>query len=183
MIRFLFILALVFAACDSGNDPPSTGSYTLTVGDTLITIPTEAVDFVGGLNTPNHFAWHAYMLREYQIAINPSIPREGSPYPDELIDWKNQPWLIRATFLVAPYSRDIMTSNAAQYYYMIGTYPEQFGFGWVDTFDPEADLWDPTERPWTNPADSTLAPDNPSTLEFDGGLSDLLEYRAMWRFE
>jgi hypothetical protein len=183
MMRFLLIFALMIAACDSGDDPPRTGSYTLTVGDTLITIPAEAVDFIGSVNSPNHFSWHAYMLREYQIATLPNIPREGEPYDGELIDWKTQPWLIRSTFLVAPYTRDIMTSDAAQYYYMIGTYPEQFGFGWVDTFDPEADLWNPALRPWSNPADSTLSPDNPSTLAFDGGLSDLLEYRAMWRYE
>lgn len=174
----IIVAAFMFLACEDGDKPEDGTSYELAVGDTLITIPAEAVRFAA-----EHFEWHAYMLREYQIAINPSIPRNGgSPYSGELIDWKNASWSLRSTFLVPPYAHNLDTNQLELYYYLIGTHPDQFGFGWMDTYDPEADLWNSALRPWLNPADSTLTPDNPSTLEFDGGLGDMLEYRGMWSF-
>ncbi|NUO18875.1 hypothetical protein HUU59_05450 [bacterium] len=173
--------ALLLSACEEGNKPESRGGYEILVGDTLITISAEAIEFAGLLTDGNHFNFHAYMLREYQVA---TIPRDdGTPYSGSLIQWKNTGWNTRRTFLFPPFVHDVTTESPELFYYMIGTYPEQFGYGWVDTYDPEADLSNAALRPWLHPADSTLTPDNPGTLEFDGGLGDMLEYRAMWVVE
>lgn len=180
----LIIVALLMFACEEGNKPDDAQDYTVVVGDTVITIPAEAVRFAGSLLSGEHFQFHAYVLREYQVAINPAIPRgNGSAYTGSLVEWKNMGWGTRRTFLVAPYAHDVTTDSPELFYYMIGTYPDQFGYGWVDTYDPEANLWDGALRPWNHPADSTLTPDNPSTLEFDGDLGDMLEYRGMWVVE
>ncbi|MCB9357793.1 MAG: hypothetical protein H6508_00870 [Calditrichaeota bacterium] len=179
-VLLALLVLFLAAACEKGDKPSGRDGYEILVGDTLITIPAEAVEFAGTAAAPNHFSWHAYMLREFQVASNPNIPREGSHYTGSLLEWKTQPWVVRQTFLVTPYVHDVTTATPELYYYMIGTYREQFGYGWVDTFDAEADLWDPSARPWLHPADSTLAPDNQGTLSFDGGLGDMLEYRAMW---
>jgi hypothetical protein len=180
----IFFAALLLTACEKGDKPADGQGYEIVVGDTSILIPGDAVVFAGSIGHPNHFNFHAYMLREYQVAINPAIPRGGgSAYSGTLLEWKNASWNLRRTFLVPPYTHDVLTSETELFYYNIGTYVDQFGFGWIDTYDPEADLWDSAVRPWLHPADSTLAPDNQGTLEFDGGLGDILEYRAMWEVE
>ena len=174
----ILLMSLALVSCEEGNKPADGTGYEITVGDTLITIPPEAVLFAGSIINTNHFNFHAYMLREYQIAV---LPRDvGSPYNGSLLEWKNQSWNTRRTFLYPPFDHDVTTDTPELFYYLIGTYPSQFGFGWVDTYDPEADLWNSALRPWLRPADSTLTPDNPGTLNFDGGLGDMLEYRGMW---
>ncbi|MCB1059935.1 MAG: hypothetical protein KDB65_06880 [Calditrichaeota bacterium] len=180
----LLLFAGLLAGCKKDESSESDTSYEILVGDTLITIPTDAVVFAGSVTHPYHFDFHAYMLKEYQIATSTTIPRDGgSPYTGTLLEWKNTSWNLRRTFLIAPFSHDVGSTNAEVFYYNIGTYPEQFGFGWVDTFDPNADLWDEAAHPWLNPADSTLAPDDSRTLEYDGGLGDILVYRGMWEVE
>ncbi|MBK8130852.1 MAG: hypothetical protein IPK53_18740 [bacterium] len=180
----LLCCALLCVSCEEGDTPEPGVSYEIAVGDTLITIPAEAVNFAGTLGHGNHFVWDAYMLREYQVASNPNLPREhGVPYQGTLEQWKNTSWTTRRSFLVPPYDHNVTTTSPEAYYYMIGTYAEQFGYGWVDTYDPEANLWDSAVRPWLHPADSTLLPDNPGTIGFDGGLGDMAEYRAMWVVE
>jgi hypothetical protein len=176
-------IAFAIYSC-SGDDPqvPQFSDFTLTVGDTTITIPAAAVEYAGTRLSPAHYNWHGYMLREYQIASSPSIPRDGSPYSGSLGQWKNLSWSVRATFLVPPYTRDIYPGDA-DFYYRIGTHMNQFGFGWSDTFNAESDLGNPTSTPWTQPSDTTLIPDNPSTLAFDGNCNFVEAYRAMWVME
>lgn len=172
----IIVAALMLVACEEGDKPKDGAGYDLVVGDTLISISAEAVRFAA-----EHFEWHAYMLREFQIA---TLPRdEGSPYAGSLEQWKNLSWSSRQTFLYPPFVHNLSTESLELYYYLIGTHPGQFGFGWVDTYDPEANLFNSAVRPWLNPADSTLTPDNPGTLNFDGGLGDMLEYRGMWGME
>jgi len=186
MKKFLTIIccALLCLACEEGDKPSTGTSYEIVVGDTLITIPAEAVAFAGTVADGNHFEWHAYMLREFQIASDGSLPRGGgTAYAGTLEQWKSLSWNTRRSFLIPPFSHDITTSSPELFYYMIGTHVEQFGFGWIDTYDPEANLWNSAVRPWLHPADSTLLPDNPGTIGFDGGLGDMAEYRAMWVVE
>ncbi|MCL4305251.1 hypothetical protein KJZ99_05005 [bacterium] len=171
--------ALLLAACESDDKPSQGQSYEIVAGDTLITIPATAAAFA-----TERFELQAYLLREYQVARDPNLPRDGgSPFAGTLLEWKSLPWSVRQTFLIAPYTHDVLTDSLALYFYMIGTYGTQFGYGWRDTYDSEADLWNSALRPWLRPADSTLTPDNPGTLEFDGGLGDMIEYRGMWGFE
>jgi hypothetical protein len=184
IMHLIFLVAILFTACKEDDTSPTGTGYEIVVGDTTILITADAVTFAGSVQNPNHFNFHAYMLREYQVAINPAIDRNGgSPYSGTLLEWKNASWNLRQTFLVPPYSHDVLVSSPEVYYYNIGTYVEQFGFGWIDTYDPEADLWDSSQRPWLHPADSTLAPDNQGTIGFDGGLGDLVEFRGMWEVE
>lgn len=172
------LLTLLFCACEEGDKPSRGNSYEFVVGDTAITISADAVNFAN-----NRFSWDAYMLREFQLGSSTTIPRgNGSAYTGTLIEWKNLPWSVRETYLFPPYTHDVTTESRELFYYLIGTHGEQFGYGWRDTFDPEANLFDSAVRPWLHPADSTLTPDNPGTISFDGGLGDLVEYRGMWEF-
>jgi len=185
-LHYLLCIALaaaVLAGCKDDGGDPGLSDLSIEVGDTLITIPAAAIDYAGGKLSPNHFSWDAYMLREYQVASNPSYPHEGSTFNGPLNDWKSRPWNERRTFLLEPYSRDINTSNAAQYYYLIGTYPEQFGYGWRDTYDNGANLTNIASVPWSHPADTTLRADSPGTIEFDGETGFMAEYRGMWVVE
>ena len=181
MIRgfvILSLLAFTILACKEDEQEEPT-EYRLTVGDTLIVIPAAAVDFAQA-----QFSIDAYFLREYQVATDEDLPHPGSVYTGTLRDWKALGWNVRQTFLVAPFTaHDVKTEDDAQYLYMIGTYLEQFGYGWRDTFDPEADLDNPAVYIWLHPADSTLTPDNPGTVGFDGESDLMIYYRSMWTLE
>lgn len=176
----MLLIGLLLQACDEddseGREPVE---YHITIGDTAITIPDSAVVFAGLRLNPAAFNWNAYMLREYQVATTMHTP----PYGGTLTEWKETHWSIRSTFLTEPYTRDFRIDDDAFYYYMIGTYKDQFGYGWRDTFDPEADLWDPASNPWTHPADTTLIPDSTHTIAFDGETKLMEQYRNMWVIE
>jgi hypothetical protein len=177
----ILILLLTLAVCscrDHGDSETPPVEYRLTVGDTTITIPNAAVVFANA-----QFSLDAYFLREYQVARDSIWEHPGAIFNGTLIDWKALVWSVRQTFLLAPYSRDVKIANDAQYYYMIGTYLDQFGYGWRDTFDPEADLFNPAVHIWLHPADTTLVPDNTATVQFDGTSHLVEQYRALWRFE
>lgn len=166
----------LFCACEEG-DPPNDKAYEIVVGDTSITITSDAVNFANA-----NFSWDAYMLREFQIASSTQIPREGSAFAGNLSEWKNMPWAVRETYLIIPFLHDISTNSPELFYYNIGTHFDQFGFGWKDTYDPEANIFDETAHPWTHPADTTLAVDNPGTLNFDGESDFFVTYRGMWEY-
>lgn len=174
----LLVLAAALVSCKNEDDKPPPVDYHLTVGDTVITIPDSAAQFA-----EQNYSVNAYLLREYQVARDPNLEHQGSAYTGALQDWKVLGWIVRTTFLLSPYLRDIRTADNAQYFYEIGTYKDQFGYGWRDTFDPEANLNDASVNVWLHPADSTLVPDNPSTLGFDGESHLLTHYRSMWTME
>ncbi len=175
------VVALVVGSCRNTDDGSSTPEYRLTVGDTVVTIPPAAVDFAR-----TQFSIHAYLLREFQVARDPAYHQEGAPFTGSLLEWKALGWATRWTFLnfpSSPYAHDVETGDPAEYYYEIGTYFSQFGYGWRDTFDPEANLNDPSYIIWLHPADSTLAPDNTGTIGFDGGCRFIGQYRNMWTLQ
>ena len=179
----IVFLALIVSSCSDDDPETPPIEFRLTVGDTLIIIPEEAVLFAGGRGDFGNFTYDAYMLREYQVATDEDLPHPGATFSGTLNDWKALGWDLRQTFLLPPYTRDIKTNDGAQYYYMIGTYLDQFGYGWRDTFDPEANLFDPAVHIWLHPADTTLIPDAPGTIGFDGTCQLVSQYRTMWRFE
>jgi hypothetical protein len=175
---------LILLSCE--NDDPSRPpiEYRLTVGDTTIIIPDAAIQFAGARGSLGNFVWDAYMLREYQVARDPNLPHPGSPFTGSLTEWKALGWPTRQTFLIAPYTaHDANTDDGAQFFYEIGTYLEQFGYGWRDTYDPDADLSNPAVHIWLHPADTTLVRDNTSTPEFDGTSHLIEQYRALWIFQ
>ena len=179
-LSVILLAGLTLWSCrDQGDSETPPVEYRLTVGDTTITIPNAAVVFAGA-----QFSVDAYFLREYQVARDSTWGHPGATFNGTLIDWKALAWSARKTFLVWPYdSYDVMTANLAQYFYAIGTYMEQFGYGWRDTFDPEANLNNPAVHIWLHPADSTLVPDNPATVQFDGTSHLVEQYRGLWSFE
>ncbi len=175
----LFTAVAALASCKNEDNTPPPVDYHLMVGDTAITIPDSAAQFA-----EQNFSMNAYLLREYQVARDPNLAHQGSAYTGALQDWKALGWNVRTTFLLSPYLRDIRTSDDAQYFYEIGTYKDQFGYGWRDTFDPEANLnYQDIGNVWLHPADTTLVPDNPGTLGFDGESHLLTHYRSMWSFQ
>ncbi len=179
LVFLLFAMAAMLLSCKNEDNNPPPVDYHLTVGDTVITIPDSAAQFA-----EQNFSLNAYLLREFQVARDPNLNHQGSPFTGTLQDWKALGWSTRTTFLLSPYGRDIRTSDDAQYFYQIGTFKDQFGYGWRDTYDPEANLNNPDAgNIWQHPADTTLVPDNSSTLGFDGDSHLLTHYRAMWRFQ
>jgi hypothetical protein len=178
-IAVLVLSALCIWSCsDNSSSDQAIPDYHITVGDSVITIPALAVTFAN-----EHFSLDAYLLREYQVARDPALHQQGPAFSGTLNDWKALDWSVRQTFLMVPYSYDVRISDDAQYFYWIGTFFEQFGYGWSDTFDPEADLMNPAVHIWLHPADTTLIPDNASTVGFDGESHQVEQYRNMWIFE
>lgn len=177
-VSIIAAFTALILSCKNEDNGAIPVEYHITVGDTAITIPDSAVTFAA-----DHFSFHAYMLREYQVATDEDLPHPGATFSGTLVEWKVLGWDARQTFLLPPYNRDARTGDAAQYFYWIGTFIEQFGYGWRDTFDPEADLANPAVHIWQHPADSTLAPDNAGTIEFDGESRFIGQYRAKWRIE
>jgi len=178
-IVIVLSLAVISLSCkQESNDGSTAVDYHLTVGDTAITIPDSAVDFANV-----QFSAEAYILREYQVAHDPNLPHQGSAFTGTLQDWKALGWQVRSTYLLAPYAHDIKIADDAQYFYEIGTYFAQFGYGWRDTFDPEANLNNASVNIWLHPADTTLSADIPSTVGFDGESHFLLRYRSMWSLQ
>ncbi|MBI5059161.1 hypothetical protein HZB60_05180 [candidate division KSB1 bacterium] len=134
--------------------------------------------FAGTKEAPNHFSYDAYMLREYQIAVNSNYNTEI--YTGSLSEWQSETWAERQDYLQPPYGHDINTDDIQQYFEMIGKYFSQFGYGWKDTFDPATlDLTsqDPNYAPWHDEANGFT--DDPSTIAFDGNSPWFFEYRDM----
>lgn len=184
LVQLALILDLfTFLSCKNEDVTEQPIEYHLTIGDTVITIPDAAVRFAGFRGNPGNYAWDAYMLREYQVARDPNLPHQGSPYGGSLGEWKALNWQTRETFLVTPYNtRDARTDDNASYYYWIGTFKDQFGYGWRDTYAADANLNNPAEDIWLHPADTTVVPDNPDTPVFDGTSHLMERYRSLWRF-
>ena len=120
-----------------------------------------------------NFNYDAYMLREYQIATNPTIVETGIVYNGEFADWKSEQWDGeggRATYLPPPFGHNINTADIQQYYEMIGKYFTQFGYGWIDTYESFSvtpdNIW-------------TVSGDNTSTLWFDGASPMFFHYRDL----
>jgi len=121
-----------------------------------------------------HFDVNAYVLREWQIATRDS---STTPYTDDLSVWKSLDWSMRQTYLGnAPgFTHDVMTGDMQQYFEMIGKYINQFGFGWMDTYDP-ADFDGITgtqNHIWA------LSGDVENTASFDGASPWFYHYRDM----
>jgi hypothetical protein len=127
-----------------------------------------------------NFNYNAYMLREYQIALNPTINETGTAYGGPGLDfstWKDEPWDVRASYLPPPFGHDVRTGDIQQYYEMIGKYYTQFGYGWIDTYDRTV-----YSGTFTGDEPNTIwafSGDDPSTLWFDGSSPLFFQYRDM----
>jgi len=123
-----------------------------------------------------NFNYDAYMLREYQIATNPTINESGVPYADDFSTWKTEPWEGeggRASYLPPPFGHNIDTTDIRQYYEMIGTYYTQFGYGWIDTYDHQGAFNGNEGYIWA------ISGDDPNTLWFDGNSPFFYHYRDL----
>lgn len=116
----------------------------------------------------------AYLLREYQIAINPNY--NSTPYNSTLDDWKTETWEERRQYLPPPYSGDILVYHLDLRYWMITSQMIQFGYGWRDTFDANADL----DHDWEQDIWSEVSGDDPLTIGFDGTSNLRDRFRSMW---
>lgn len=121
-----------------------------------------------------HFNYDAYMLREYQIATNPSLNEQQTAYTFGFDAWKSESWDERGSYLPPPYGHNINTLDIQQYYEMIGKYDTQFGYGWIDTYSltgpingDNGDIWSQTSG------------DDPATIGFDGNSPFFYIYRDM----
>lgn len=125
-------------------------------------------------NVTGNFELDAYLLREYQVAVNETW--SSNPYVGDLATWVDETWEERTAHLPAPYTHDISTSDVQQYYEMIGKYYEQFGYGWTDTYDPSVNLTSgTTEHIWG----AGFGNDDPATVKFDGQSTMFYLYRDM----
>jgi len=160
----ILLLALAVWSCKKEEDhpPPPPGGIQYTSGDTLITIPASAVTFAR-----QNFSRDAQLLREFQIATG----SQGWQLP--LNSWKQSGFDIRQQYMVTPYENDVRTADSALYYYEIGTFFTQFGYGWKDTFD--AANFNP-DSAYTN----YLWNDPTQTVWFDGTSDFIEQYRGMW---
>lgn len=132
--------------------------------------------FAGPKDDPNNFNVNAYMMREYQVAINPNY--NSTVYSGTLAEWKSETWEERQTYLPPPYGHDILTGDIQQYFEMIGKYFEQFAYGWRDTYPGSANLETDWEQDiWDNPAEGFT--DDRNTIGFDGTSPLFFQYRDM----
>lgn len=154
-IVWLLLCGLLLAACDKDDD------------DKRFDLQ-GAIAYAGPYKNINpdsgRFNFNAYMLREYQIAINPTLNEPQTCYQGTFAEWKNESWEFRASYLPPPYRDNINIVNMQQYYEMIGRNPLQFGYGWTDTYDPAVNYF------WGSEGDiwSQQSGDNPATIGFDG---------------
>jgi hypothetical protein len=126
--------------------------------------------------TQGNFNYSAYMLREFQIAANPTINETGVAYGFDLPTWESTPWEGdegRAAYLPAPFGHNINTGDIQQYYEMIGKYFTQFGYGWIDTYEHEGAFTGTEGHIWS------ISTDDPNTLWFDGNSPMFFHYRDM----
>ncbi len=140
----------------------------------------EFESYAGPRDAPNHFYSRAYMYAEWQVATNPVLAPGGNVTTLSFTDWLDQSgpdgWNLRSASLPAPFTHDILTTDRQQYYEMIGKYLSQFGWGWEDTWTGDAST---NSFNWTVTDDPSIAPDNVSTVEFDGGSPMFFHYRDL----
>jgi hypothetical protein len=177
LLLTLILVCIFLVACAEKDQTTPPITYSLQVGDTLFTFPDSAVRFA-----QDNFSVHAYLLREFQVGSSQLYPHQGSRFLGSLGQWSTYLWQYREPYLSPPYNRDVKITDQAQYYYEIGTYIAQFGYGWLDTFSPTANLLDPNSNPWAAPADTSLTHDDPSTIGFDGTSNAAATYRRMWTY-
>ncbi|MBU1636668.1 hypothetical protein KKC97_03280 [bacterium] len=165
------LLTLAMLSCSHMDEPgPACGGLLEYDADSVaICFSDSAVAFVGTRAEPAHFNLEAYLLREYKVARDPEFSQGTSPYPLSFVQWKLLSWESRLAFLPYPYSHDIVGATDAEFMYLIATYPEQFGFGWTDTYAEGTDLSDPTlGHIWLY--------DDSQTIQFDGNHGDYDHY-------
>lgn len=129
-----------------------------------------------------HFNYDAYMLREYQIATNATLNEQQTEYGGNLSEWMNEAWEYRSDYLPPPYGHNINTLDIQQYYEMIGKYYDQFGYGWIDTYDHTGPITGIEGNIWTgNPLYPDAKPDDPdgTTIGYDGYSPFFFHYRDM----
>lgn len=174
-VSFVAVAAiLISVSCkkeENGTDTPPTGGYQITLEDsTVVTIPGSAVTFA-----QQNFSRDAQLLREYQVATNSQYVNPTWQLPFQV--WKSETYGVRQGYMVPPYDNDVMTDDSAFFYYEIGEFIEQFGYGWKDTFD--AANFNP-DSAYTN----HLWPSDPTqTVFFDGQSPFREEYVGMWVVE
>jgi hypothetical protein len=173
LILLTLMSACLLASCkkEHTTQPPSnTGGYQYVLEDSsVVTIPGNAVQFA-----QQHFNSDAQLLREYQIAINPQYVNPAWEQNLGLSIWKSESWQVRQQYMVFPYERDVRTDDSAQFYYQIGEFFAQFGYGWNDTFDPATFNSDSTYTVNIWPTD------HGETVGFDGQSNYHTQYMGMW---
>jgi len=150
------------------------------LGDTTVIIPDSAQAFADA-----NFSHYACLLREYHIAMNPSLNELQSQYPGSFAQWRAEPWQFRGDYLPLPYTYDLPETwqhSPSEYYDWISRYDSQFGYGWRDTYGAGIDplTVSPHINIWQTPSDPTVIPDDPATIAFDGTSNLLERYRNMW---
>jgi hypothetical protein len=166
-VLIIIILALV-SGCASKDTFTDGNAIQLSVGDSLITIPADAVAFADA-----HFNRDAYWLREYKLGCSTTCCLD--PFAGPLGRWKDMAWVSRSVFVAPPFSRDIRDSDPTNFYYNIGTFAGQFGFGWEDTFPTGTNLADAqSEYIWN---------DAQGTFWYDGQSQLMNEFRSKWVIE
>lgn len=162
------LMTALFAACkkEDDNSPPPSGGIQFTSGDTVFTIPAAALTFAR-----QNFSRDAQLLREFQLAVDPN--RGGPVWQLPLNPWKQSGFDTRQQYMVTPYDNDVTTGDSALFYYEIGTFFSQFGYGWKDTFDAAG--FEP-DSAYTN----YLWHDPTQTIWFDGQSPFFEQYRGMW---
>ncbi|HEY3294923.1 MAG TPA: hypothetical protein VGL38_05770 [bacterium] len=183
-VMALFVAALLSTSCkkddsDNSNEEPLPAGLQYVYNDTLYIIPDSAVAYAGPRDTPNHLDVHAYLYAEYLIASD-SIRNGGRQvFHGEFAQYRLLPWNERYMHLPAPFTHDVMTDTLASYYFMIGHFSSQFGWGWQDTYNGGSNPWAQAgSADWTQPA-AGLAADNVNTIAFDGESTMMSRYRAM----
>jgi hypothetical protein len=171
LLLILLVAVALFVGCkkDDDDETAAPDGYTVTSGEHTYRIPSAAVAYAD-----SHFVRNAYLYHEWQVASNPYAVVGGTPTELTLAEWLTAPYDVRSTFLPAPFTHDVLTSDSSQYFKMIGLYFAQFGWGWADTWDGNVDAPD-----WTAP-DSGLTADVLETLQFDGESRQFQHYRDMW---
>ena len=149
---------LVVVSCSQIDDPGAAcgGLHEYNSADTVIVCFSETA-----VEIAMHYDVNAYLLREYQIARDPDQTQTGASYNLAFSQWKQESWLVRRSYLPFPFARDILLNDSSLVLFNMLTYPEQFSFGWTDTFADSTNLNDPTlGHIWVS--------DNRDTPGFDG---------------
>jgi len=130
--------------------------------------------YAGWRDTPNHFNARPYMFAEWLVAKDSTRAIAGRPFTGNFDTWSGLQWTQRSTYLPAPFTHDVMTSDRQQFFEMIGKYFSQFGWGWQDTYSANQG-----QIGETNPPNWTVSGDNPATTAFDGQSAMFFLYADM----
>ena len=144
------------------------------VGDTTVIIPDSAQQFAD-----TNFVRDAYLLREFQLATDSQY--QGTPYDQTLAEWKLEPWDVRRQYVDIFYPNDILGAMASEHYAWIGSRLFQFGYGWIDTYQLDVNIYDENAgHIWSDPSDPSNDPDDPATATFDGTSQLADRYGNLW---